>query len=130
MAVAPVFIGTPRIGRCSIAAQNTNTDGTGVIVDLITGASTGTRILEVVTKGTLQTAAGIIRLFTFDGTNWDLYDEFTIAAVTGGNTTQTNRNNRTYQNLVLPNASWKLGVTLSVATVSGTIRCFAFGGDL
>lgn len=130
MATSPAFIGAARIGRCSLSAANTATDGTGTIADLFVGASTGSRVLEVVTKGTATTAAGIVRLFLFDGSSWDLFDEFTIAAVTGGSTTQTNRNSRSYQNLVLPSATWKLGATISVAPTSGTVRVLAFGGDL
>lgn len=130
MAVNPSFISTARIGRASLSSANTNTDGTGTITDLITGVAAGTRILEIVTQGTIQTAAGLVNIFTWDGTNWDLFDQVTISAVTGSSTVKGNRVSTVYQNLVLPSATWKLGCTLTVAPTSGTVRVFAFGGDL
>ncbi len=130
MASTPAFISAARIGRASLSTVNTATDGTGTITDLIVGVSAGTRILEIVTQGTVQTAAGLVNLFTYDGTNWDLFDQVTITAVTGSNTVKGNRVSTSYQNLVLPSASWKIGCTITVQPTSGTVRVFALGGDL
>lgn len=131
MATTPEFIGTPRIGRASLSGVNTATDGTGVITDIIAGAaSPGTRILEVVIQATAQSAAGLVNLFIFDGTNYDLFDQLTVAAVTGSTTVRATRVSVLYQNLILPTASYRLSATLTVAPVSGTIRVTALGGNL
>lgn len=130
MAINPAFISAPRIGRASLSTANTATDGTGTITDLLTGVSAGTRILEIVTQGTGTTVAGLVNLFLWDGTNWDLFDQVTITATTGSNTTKGNRVSTTYQNLVLPSATSKIGCTITVAPTSGTVRVIALGGDL
>ena len=130
MATNPAFISNARIGRASLSAANTATDGTGTITDLITGVAAGTRVLEIVTQGTATTVAALVNLFLWDGTNWDLFDQVTIAAATGSNTVKGNRVSTTYQNLVLPNSTAKLGCTISVAPTSGTVRVIALGGDL
>lgn len=130
MATNPAFISTARIGRASLSTANTATDGTGTITDLITGVAAGTRVLEIVTQGTATTVAALVNLFLWDGTNWDLFDQVTISATAGSNTVKGNRLSTVYSNLVLPNATAKLGCTISVAPTSGTVRVTALGGDL
>jgi hypothetical protein len=130
MATSPAFISTPRIGRLSLSTVNTATDGTGTISDLLVGVSAGTRILSVNVQGTATTVASLVNLFLFDGTQWDLFDQVTISAVTGSNTTKGYRLVTAYTDLVLPSATWKLGATITVAPTTGTVRVAAFGGDL
>ena len=130
MASSPAFISTARIGRCSLSTANTATDGTGTITDLITGAAAGTRILSVNVQGTATTVAALVNLFLYDGTNYDLFDQFTISATTGSNTVKGYRLVTAYTDLVLPSATWKLGATITVAPTTGTVRVAAFGGDL
>ena len=130
MAASPAFISTPRIGRCSLSTANTATDGTGTITDLITGVAAGTRVLSINVQGTATTVAALVNIFLYDGTNYDLFDQFTITATTGSNTVKGYRLVTAYTDLVLPTASWKLGATISVAPTTGTVRVAAFGGDL
>jgi hypothetical protein len=130
MAASPAFISTPRIGRCSLSTANTATDGTGTITDLITGVAAGTRVLSINVQGTATTVAALVNIFLYDGTNYDLFDQFTISATTGSTTVKGYRLVTAYTDLVLPTASWKLGATITVAPSSGTVRVAAFGGDL
>lgn len=130
MATAPAFISTPRIGRCSLSTANTATDGTGTITDLITGVDAGTRVLSINVQGTATTVQAFVNIFLYDGTQWDLFDQITISATTGSNTTKGYRLVTAYTDLVLPSASHKLGATITVAPSSGTVRVLAFGGDL
>lgn len=130
MAASPAFISAPRIGRLSLSTANTATDGTGTINDLIVGVSAGTRILSVNVQGTATTVAALVNIFLWDGTQWDLFDQVTISATTGSNTTKGYRLVTAYTDLVLPSASYKLGATISVAPTTGTVRVSAWGGDL
>lgn len=130
MAASPAFISAPRIGRCSLSTANTATDGTGTITDLITGVAAGTRVLSINVQGTATTVAALVNIFLYDGTNYDLFDQFTISATTGSNTVKGYRLVTAYTDLVLPTATWKLGATISVAPTTGTVRVSAFGGDL
>lgn len=130
MSTAPNYINAPRIGRCSLSTANTATDGTGTITDLIIGGSSGTRILSINVQGTATTVSSLVNLFLYDGTNWDLFDQITISATTGSNTTKAYRLATAYTDLVLPSATWKLGATITVAPTTGTVRLSAWGGDL
>jgi len=130
MALNPAFISTPRIGIASVSNANTATDGTGTITDVIQGVSAGTRVLEIVTQSTETPNNSIVNLFINDGTNWHLFDQVGITSVVGSSTTTTRRTSSTYTNLVLPNASYKIGCTVTVQPISGSICVIAFGGDL
>ena len=130
MASTPNFTSTPRIGLGSVSTANTNRDGTGTIVDIITGAASGTKINEVVIKSTGRPADSIITLFVNDGTtNW-LFDEIDLGApATSSATATAYRTSVQYANLVLPNASWKLRAAVTVAPTTGAINVIALAGD-
>ena len=130
MAATPAFTAVPRISYGSVSVANTARDGTGTIVDVISGASTGTKINEVILKATGQPADSVVTLFLYDGTNTYLLDEIDIGAPVAGSTTvAAYRNNIVYTNLVLPNASWKLRAAVTVTCTSGAINVIALGGD-
>jgi len=127
MAANPAFAVTPRIGVGQVSTANTNRDGTGTLVDIITGVAAGTRIAEVVVEATVTTTAGMVRLYLFDGTTNRLFDEVAIAAATVSASVKATRVSVTYPNLVLPSASWKLRASTHNAEA---INVIALGADL
>ena len=127
MATSPQFAVTPRIGAVSIATADASYTAPTSVGTLITGASTGTRIAEIVVKNAATSSSAIVRIFLYDGTNYWLFDEVTIAAATGSATVQQTRVSTTYNNLILPSSSWSVRVTTSVAQ---TTHVTAFGADL
>lgn len=129
MATDPVFASTPRIGMVQATAANDNQrDGTtGTYYDVITGVAAGTKIEEIVCEFTVTTTAGMIRLFLHDGTNNRLFDEIPVTAVTPTASVAAFRASRTYLNLVLPSASWKITASNDNAEAC---NIFAFGADL
>ena len=133
MATNPQFINAPRIGYGSISTGQTarTTGTTSNLVDVITGAAGGTRVLEIVVKSTGQPADSVLTLWLNDGTNNILFDEIDLGApAAGSNTVVAYRTTQTYANLVLPNASWKLVAGCTVTPTSGAIVVYALGGDL
>jgi len=128
MATNPVFAVTPRIGFTQVSTANTNRDGTtGTYADLIVGASTGTRIAEIVVQATVTTTAGMVRLFITDGSTTRMFDEVSIAAATVGASTKGTRVSTTYNNLILPSNNWKITASTNNAEA---INVFALGADL
>jgi hypothetical protein len=127
MATSPQFAVTPRIGAVSIATADSSYTAPTNVGTLITGAATGTRIAEIVVKMAATSAAAIVRIFLYDGTTYWHFDEVTIAAATGSATVQQTRVSTTYNNLILPNASWSVSVTTSVAQAT---HVTALGADL
>lgn len=128
MATSPVFAVTPRIGMAELSSANTNRDGTtGTYVDVIIGASTGTRIAEIVVQASVTTTAGMVRLFITDGVTTRMFDEVAVAAATVSATVKGTRLSTTYNNLILPNASWKI---IASTHNANNINVFALGADL
>ena len=127
MASSPQFAVTPRIGAVSIATADASYTAPSGVGTLITGASTGTRIAEIVVKNAATSTAAIVRVFLYDGSTYWLFDEITVAAATGSSTVQQTRVSNTYNNLILPSSSWSVRVTTSVAQVT---HVTALGADL
>lgn len=129
MATNPAFIATPRVGVAALSAANTAIDGSGTITSLITGGASGTRVLEIDVQCAATSAAALVNVFLSadSGSTWTLFDQIAVAAATASNTVKGNRNSATYQNLVLPSATYQLGVTTSIAQVT---KVYAFGGNL
>lgn len=131
MAATPAFANVPRVGVGSVTVANTGRDGTGTLVDIITGVAAGTRVERIIVKATGDPADSIVNLFYFDGTtNW-LLDAFDIGDPgAGSNTLDTYREERAYIDLVLAGATHKIKASITVALTTGAVNVFAFGADL
>lgn len=127
MATQPAFAATPRIGLGQVSTANTNRDGTGTVATILTGVAAGTRINEIVIEATATTTAGMVRLYLHDGTNARLFDEFVVTAITPGAAAAAFRTTKTYDNLVLPSASWSIRASTHNAE---TFNVIVLGADL
>lgn len=65
-----------------LSVANTNRDGTGTLVDVVTGPANGCIIEEVTVAATGTTTPGMIRVFIYDGTNTRLERELTVEGIT------------------------------------------------
>lgn len=130
MAVAPNFIGVPRVGIGTVSAANTNRDGTGTIVDLLTAGSAGTRVNEIVVKATADPADSTLVLYLYDGAAYRVFDEIDLGDPAAGSTTVASyRTSQTYANLVIP-SGYKVAASVTVAPTAGTLQVHVLGGDL
>lgn len=93
---------------------NTNTDGSGTLGTIITGASNGTLVQTLTIKGMMSTTRGQVRIFLYDGSAITaLIDEIQIPAVTQSSKTET------FQISYDVGISLKNGYSLKGATVTG-----------
>lgn len=131
MSATPAFASVPRIGFGSVTVANTNRDGTGTIVDVLTGVTAGTRIDRLVAQTTGDPADSVLTLFLHDGTSYRLFDEIDLGNPVAASTTVSGfRLEKPYFDLVLPSGSWKFAAAITVALTSGAMNVFAFGADL
>lgn len=79
---SPIFPLTPVAALGQVSAANTNRDGTGTLVDILTGAANGTRVQKITVKATGTTTAGMVRLYLYNGTITRLWKEVEVAAIT------------------------------------------------
>jgi hypothetical protein len=129
MATSPSFISTPLIASVTASVANTNINGTGSINTLVTGAVTGTRILEITAQCAETSASALINIFISvdSGATWRLFDQISISPTTPNGTTKAFKNTSSYNNLVLKDSTHSVGVT---TTVTQATNVFAFGGSL
>lgn len=78
------YVANTGIGQVSTA--NSNLDGSGTLATILTAASNGTNIQSVTVKSIVNTSAGMIRLFIYNGTTNFLYSELPVPAVTKSST--------------------------------------------
>lgn len=104
MATTPAFAATPKHANGQVSAANTNRDGSGTLVTLLTAGASGSKIEEITVIGAVTTTAGMVRLFTSTdgGTTKRLFDEIAIDAVTPSGTLPAFRRSKRYTNFVLP----------------------------
>lgn len=125
MASAGVYVGTPKTWQAALSAANTNRDGTGTLVTVVTAGTNGSRIDKIRAVAAGTTAAGAIRLFLYDGTNTYLYKELIVAAITPSTTQEVWVGEHDADGLVLQNG-WQLRAATNNAE---SHHVFAKGGD-
>lgn len=76
-----------RLASATVSTANTATNGTGTIVDLVSGSTNGTRIDHIVVEAVGSTTAGMIRFFTYNGGVWRLIKEIAVPLTTAAATT-------------------------------------------
>jgi hypothetical protein len=111
MSTAAQYASTVTTAAVQVTTANTNRDGTGTIVTVVTAAASGTRIDDIYMVATGTTTAGVIRLFVHDGTNARLLSETLVTAVTPSTTVQVWSNTLLSQAIVL-----KTGYSLRAST--------------
>ena len=131
MAVTPVWSQVPRVATVLVSAANTGRDGTGTIVDLLTGIAAGTRIDRVQVNAIGTTTAGVIRLWLHNGTGYFLLKEILVTAITPSTSIAVFTSD-VYRSDGLPvawlaTASWKIGASTHNAE---SFHVTALGGDL
>jgi hypothetical protein len=128
--ISPIFALIPETKR--VAITGTTTDKTGAttanMVDLVTGATDGTKVTWIKFKHVGTSTAGLYLIWITDtaGANPRLYAELPIAAVTSSGTVATNENT-----LLTPDLQLKAGqkIVVGSTTANTNIHVTASIGD-
>jgi hypothetical protein len=116
MSTQAQYASTAKSAAPQVSAANTNRDGTGTIVTVLTAGTSGTRIDDITVTAVSTTTAGMVRLFLHDGTNARLWKEIPVSAITPSGTVSAFTSTLTNQNLVLQNG-WSLRASTHNAEV-------------
>ena len=117
---------TANTGIGQVATANTNLDGSGTLGTILTAASNGTLIQTVTIKAIVNTTAGMIRLFIYNGTTNFLLTEIPVSAVTKSGTARSFTNGALFGN----DFALKSGYLLKASTEIGeTFNVIAEGAD-
>jgi len=141
----PIFVQSPLIGYLDMSAQTACTTrgktataslAGANIVQLLNTTTNGCRIDSIQvnacsTSITAPTAANLVGIWIWDGTNAQLFTEIAVTAVTPSTTVAGFTTTLTFTNpLVLP-STYKLYASVTVTTTASTtaLQVFTFGGN-
>ena len=110
MALNAQYASTPRSAVAQLSAANTNRDGSGTVVTIISAGTNGTRVDDIVIEATATTTAGMVRLFLHNGTTAFLWKEVSVTAVTPSATASVFSSVLSNQSLILA-SGWSLRAT-------------------
>jgi hypothetical protein len=132
MSTSAQYASTPKIGSALLTTADTSLTAPTTVGTVFTAGASGSRIDYIEVQGVATTVAGLINLFIFDGTNYFLYNQVPILAVTSSTTVpafQTAISSNTNANILPINlpTGYSLRATASVAQTG--VRVIALGGD-
>ena len=132
MSTSAQYASTPKFGSATLTTADTSLTAPTTVGTIVTAGASGTRIDYIDIQGVATTVAGLINLFVYDGTNYILWTQVPVIAITSSTTApafsislSSNSNSNTMP-LTLP-TGYSLRATTSV-TQTG-VRVTAYGGD-
>lgn len=132
MSTSAQYASTPKFGSATLTTADTSLTAPTTVGTIVTAGASGTRIDYIDIQGVATTVAGLINLFVFDGTNYILWNQVPVIAITSSTTVPafsallSSNNNSNIMPLTLP-TGYSLRATTSVAQTG--VRVTAYGGD-
>jgi hypothetical protein len=132
MSTSAQYASVPKIGSATLTTADTSLTAPTTVGTVLTAGASGTRIDYIDIQGVATTVAGLINLFIYDGTNYILWTQVPVIAVTSSTTapafqsTLSSNVNSNIMPLILP-TGYSLRATASVAQTG--VRVTAQGGD-
>lgn len=132
MATSAQYASTPVVGSALLTTADTSLTAPTTVGTVLTAGASGTRIDYIDIQGVATTTAAIVNLFIFDGTNYFLWQQVPVTAITSSttvpayNATLSSNVQANVMPLTLP-TGYSLRATVSV-TQTG-IRVTAYGGN-
>ena len=132
MATSAQYASTPVFGSATLTTADTSLTAPATVGTVLTAGASGTRIDYIDIQGVATTVAGLINLFVFDGTNYILWTQVPVQAVTSSTTAPafqvflSSNGNSNIMPLTLPTGH-SLRAAASVAQTG--VRVSAYGGN-
>ena len=132
MATTAQYASTPVFGSVNLTGSDTSLTAPVTIGSILTAGASGTRIDYIEIQGVATTVAGLVNLFVYDGTNYILWQQVPVQAVTSSTTAPaftfalSSNGNANIMPLNLP-TGYSLRAAISVAQTG--LRITAYGGN-
>jgi hypothetical protein len=126
------YASTPKVGSATLTTADTSLTAPSTVGTVVSAGASGTRIDYIEVMGVATTVASLVNLFIYDGTNYILWQQVPVQAVTTATTTPSyvanlsSNSNSNVMPLTLP-TGYSLRATTTV-TQTG-VRVTAYGGD-
>lgn len=132
MATSAQYASTPKIGSATLTTADTSLTAPSTVGTVFTAGSSGSRIDYIDIQGVATTTACLVNLFIYDGTNYILYTQVPVLAVTSSTTSpafQALISSNTNSNLLPINLPTGYSLRATVSVTQTGIRVTASGGD-
>jgi hypothetical protein len=132
MSTSAQYASTPKVGSATLTTADTSLTAPSTVGTIVSAGSSGTRIDYIEVMGVATTVASLVNLFIYDGTNYILWQQVPVIAITSSTTAPafvanlSSNSNSNVMPLTLP-TGYSLRATTSV-TQTG-VRVTAYGGD-
>lgn len=132
MATSAQYASTPVFGSATLTTADTSLTAPTTVGTILTAGASGTRIDYIDIQGVATTVSGLINLFVYDGTNYILWQQVPVQAVTSSTTAPafaaalSSNGNANIMPLIIP-TGYSLRATTSVAQTG--LRVNAYGGN-
>ena len=132
MATSAQYASTPVFGSANLTTADTSLTAPTTVSTILTAGASGTRIDYIDIQGVATTVAGLVNLFVYDGTNYILWQQVPVQAVTSSTTAPafafalSSNGNANIMPLNLP-TGYSLRAAISVAQTG--LRITAYGGN-
>lgn len=132
MATAAQYASTPVFGSALLTTADTSLTAPTNVGTVLTAGANGSRIDYIEIQGVATTVAGLVNLFVFDGTNYFLWAQVPILAITSSTTAPAfvaNLSSNANANLLPLNIPTGYSLRAATSVAQTGIRVNAYGGD-
>jgi len=132
MSTSAQYASTPKIGSALLTTADTSLTAPTTVGTVFTAGASGSRIDYIDIQGVANTVASLINIFIFDGTNYFLYTQIPVQAVTSSTTApafQAIISSNTNANILPINLPTGYSVRAATSVAQTGIRVTALGGD-
>ena len=132
MSTSAQYASAPKFGSATLSTADTSLTAPTTVGTIVSAGASGTRIDYIDIQGVATTVTGLINLFVYDGTNYILWQQVPVLAVTSSTTVPSfssylsSNSNSNVMPLTLP-TGYSLRATTTIAQTG--IRVTAYGGD-
>jgi len=132
MSTSAQYASTPKIGSALLTTADTSLTAPSTVGTVFTAGSSGSRIDYIEVQGVATTVASNVNLFIYDGTNYILYAQVPVIAITSSTTIpafQALISSNTQPNLLPINLPTGYSLRATTSVTQTGVRVTASGGD-
>ena len=132
MATSAQYASTPKIGSALLTTADTSLTAPSTVGTVLTAGTSGSRIDYIDVQGVATTTATLVNLFIYDGTDYILYYQMPVQAITSSTTAsafQASISSNTHPNILPINLPTGHSLRATTSVVQTGVRVTALGGD-
>jgi hypothetical protein len=132
MSTSAQYASTPKIGSALLTTADTSLTAPSTVGTVFTAGASGSRIDYIDVQGVATTVASLVNIFIYDGTNYFLYTQIPVQAITSSTTAvafQAVISSNTNANILPINLPTGYSLRATTSITQTGVRVTALGGD-